>query len=114
MTPAVITTKSGASWQEVAKDRQRHRDETISAVEPAIPEITNVPLNTLSVAKQVLTADEIKITEATVEHLVAKLAKGELSSIKVASAFLRRAALAQKVVWSLKRTTLLQTNQSSD
>ncbi|KAB8298765.1 hypothetical protein EYC80_000940 [Monilinia laxa] len=97
MAPAVITTKAGASWQEVAKDRQRHRDETISAVEPTIPEITDVPLNTLSVAKQVLTADELKITEATVEDLVAKLAKGELSSIQVASAFLRRAGLAQKM-----------------
>ncbi|KAF7956133.1 hypothetical protein EAE96_005053 [Botrytis aclada] len=97
MAPATVTTASGASWQEVAKDRQRYRDETIAAIEPAIPDVTNIPLNTLSVARKVLTSEEIKITEATVEDLVAKLAKEELSSTEVAKAFLRRAGLAQKV-----------------
>lgn len=98
MAPAKVTTASGASWQEVAKDRQRYRDETIAAVKPTIPDITDIPLNTLSVVNQVLTADEVHITEATVEDLVDKLAKGELSSTEVANAFLRRAGLAQKVV----------------
>ncbi|TGO19798.1 hypothetical protein BTUL_0002g00420 [Botrytis tulipae] len=97
MAPATITTASGASWQEVAKDRQRYRDETIAAIEPPIPDVSDIPLNTLSVARKVLTSEEIKITEATVESLVAKLAKGELSSTEVAKAFLRRAGLAQKV-----------------
>ncbi|CAD6445972.1 41e683fe-58ed-426e-beb6-afdce751dde1 [Sclerotinia trifoliorum] len=97
MAISIVTTASGASWQEVAKDRQRHRDGTIAAVQPAIPDITNIPLNTLSVARQVLTPDEIKITEATVEDLLTKLAKGELSSTEVTNAFLRRAGLAQKV-----------------
>ncbi|APA08836.1 hypothetical protein sscle_04g036060 [Sclerotinia sclerotiorum 1980 UF-70] len=97
MAISIVTTASGASWQEVAKDRQRHRDETIAAVQPAIPDITNIPLNTLSVARQVLTPDEIKITEAKVEDLLTKLAKGELSSTEVTNAFLRRAGLAQKV-----------------
>lgn len=107
MAPATVTTASGASWQEVAKDRQRYRDETIAAIEPAIPDVTDIPLNTLSVAKKVLTSEEIDITEATVEDLVARLAKGELSSTEVAKAFLRRAGLAQKVVCSSWQTLLL-------
>lgn len=100
MAPATITTASGASWQEVAKDRQRYRDETIAAIEPPIPDVSDIPLNTLSVARKILTSEEVKITEASVESLVAKLAKGELSATEVAKAFLRRAGLAQKVVCS--------------
>jgi amidase len=96
---ATVTIASGASWEEVAADRQKHRAATIAAIEPALPEIKDVSLNTISVAKQVLTAEEIKITESLVEDLVPQLAKGELSSVAVTKAFLRRAALAQQVVW---------------
>lgn len=98
MAPATVTIANGASWQEVAQDRQRHRDETIAAVKPNIPEITDIPLNTLSLARQILTAEEIHITESTPEELQAGLTKGDLSAVEVTNAFLRRAALAQKVV----------------
>jgi hypothetical protein len=96
----LVTIASGATWQEVAADRQKHRDATIAAIEPAIPEIKaeDVPLNTIGLAKQFLTPEEIAITESTVEELIPKLAKGELSSTTVIKAFLRRAALAQKAV----------------
>ncbi|PQE24352.1 hypothetical protein CJF31_00002584 [Rutstroemia sp. NJR-2017a BVV2] len=96
MAPATVTIANGASWQEVAKDRQRHRDETIAAVKPNIPEITEIPLNTLSLARQILTEEEIHLTESTPEELLAELTKGDLSAVQVANAFLRRAALAQK------------------
>lgn len=98
MAPATVTIASGATWQEVAADRQKHRDATIALIEPAIPEITNIPLNTVPLAKQVLTPEEVKITESTVEELAPLLASGKLSAVTVTKAFLRRAALAQKAV----------------
>ena len=95
---ATVTISSGANWQEVAADRQKHRDATISALKPALPNLSQLPLNTIGLAKQVLSVDEIKITETTVEKLVLQLAKGKLSSTTVTKAFLRRAGLAQKAV----------------
>jgi Asp-tRNA(Asn)/Glu-tRNA(Gln) amidotransferase A subunit family amidase len=53
----------------------------------------------------VLTPEEIKITESTVEDLATLLAKGEFSAVTVTKAFLRRAALAQKAV----RTPIIST-----
>jgi amidase len=95
---AKVTIAAGATWQEVAADRQKYRDETIAALEPALPDIKDVPSNTIPLAKEVLTPEEIKITESTVEGLAAQLAAGKISSVKVTKAFLRRAGLAQKAV----------------
>ncbi|PQE22960.1 hypothetical protein CJF30_00008553 [Rutstroemia sp. NJR-2017a BBW] len=96
MAAATVTIANGASWQEVARDRQRHRDETIAAVKPDIPEIGEIPLNTISLGRQILTEEEIYITESVPEELLDQLTKGDLSAVQVANAFLRRAALAQK------------------
>jgi hypothetical protein len=95
---ATVTIASGATWQEVAADRQKHRGATLAAIEPALPNISSTSLNTVPIAKEVLTAEEIKITESKVEELAPQLAKGELSAIVVVKAFLRRTALAQKLV----------------
>lgn len=96
---ASITTAAGNTWQEVAADRQRHRDETIAAVEPAIPEVpADLPNNVIPLAKEILTNEEIKITESLVEELVPLLATGKISATTVTKAFLRRAALAGKLV----------------
>ncbi|TVY40668.1 putative amidase [Lachnellula occidentalis] len=94
---ARVTIASGATWQEVAADRQKYRDATLAAIEPSIPDIPSPSLNTISIAKDILTTEEIKITESKVEVLVPQLAKGDLSSVTVVKAFLRRAALAQKL-----------------
>lgn len=98
MPPATVTIASGATWQEVAADRQAHRDATIASLVPALPEVVDIPLNTIGIAKKVLTETELKITETTVEELGPKLANGSLSAVEVAKAFLRRAGLAQKLV----------------
>lgn len=96
---AVVTIKSGATWQEVAADRQKYRDATLAEIQPAFPEtVSEIALNTLPIAKELLTAEEIKITETTTEDLAAQLAKSQISAVTVAQAFLRRAALAQKLV----------------
>jgi amidase len=98
MAVATVTTAAGNTWQEVAADRQKHREETIAAVTPPIEVPAELPLNVMSIAKDVLTAEEIEITESLVEELVPKLAQGKLSATTVTKAFLRRAALAQKLV----------------
>ena len=98
---ATVTSAAGATWQEVAADRQKHRDATIAAIEPPLPDVKNVPLNTIPLAEQVLTPEEIKITESLVEDLTAQLAEDSISSVTVTKAFLRRAALAQKAVCAL-------------
>lgn len=96
--PATVTIASGATWQEVAADRQAYRDATIARIEPPIPKLTDLPLNTIPVAKQVLSPEEIDITESTVEELAATIAKGQLTAVTVTKAFLRRAGLAQQAV----------------
>lgn len=96
---ATVTISSGATWQEVAIDRQKYRDSTLKNVDPPLP--TTLPgskTNTTSIAKTILTSEEIKITETLVENLVIQLAKSQMSSVTVVKAFLRRAALAQQLV----------------
>jgi len=100
MPAATVTIASGATWQEVAADRQTYRDATINAVMPLLPPVTDVPLNTIPIAKKILTTSELQITESTVEQLIPKLADGSLSAVEVANAFLRRAGLAQKLVYA--------------
>jgi len=95
---ATVTISSGATWQEVAADRQKHRDSTLSLLDPPLPTIADLPLNTIPLASKYLTAEELKITDTLPENLVSQLAKGELSSVAVTKAFLRRAALAQLAV----------------
>jgi amidase len=97
---ATVTISSGATWQEVAADRQKHREATLSLLDPPLPSIENLPLNAIPLASKYLTAEEIKITETLVEDLVPKIAKGGLSSVTVTKAFLRRAGLAQQAVRS--------------
>jgi hypothetical protein len=107
---AKVTIASGATWQEVAADRQRYRDETIAALEPALPDVKDVPMNTIPLAKEVLTPEEIKITESTVEDLAAQLTEGKITAVEVTKAFLRRAGLAQKAV----RPTPIPARNTSD
>lgn len=45
-----------------------------------------------------LSAEELAITEQTAAVLVDKLAKGELSSVQVTTAFCKRAAIAHQLV----------------
>ena len=111
---AKVTTAAGATWQEVAADRQKHRDETIAALEPGLPDLKNVPLNTIPLAQEVLSPEEIKITERTVEDLAAQIAEGKICSVEVTKAFLRRAGLAQKAVRPNPTPSRNTTNTSQD
>ncbi|KAI0538044.1 amidase signature domain-containing protein [Xylaria digitata] len=99
MPPAIVTTASGATWQQVAADRQRHRDVTIASLTlpPSKLLTDDVPLDTTSIPKSILTAEELDITERNVEDLALQLASGQWSARKVIQAFMRRAGLAQQL-----------------
>ncbi|KAM0145531.1 hypothetical protein ACHAQE_011219 [Botrytis cinerea] len=86
-------------WQDIASEVQKHRDTTIAKVDPAIVEITEkLPHRVISLPRKYLNPEEITITENPIEELLASLATGRLSSLAVTKAFLRRAAIAQKLV----------------
>lgn len=87
------------TWQETAKQMQDHRDATIAAIEPPLPELpADLPLNVTGIPRTVLTARELELTESPAEDLVTVLAAGFVTSTEITKAFLRRAALAQKLV----------------
>lgn len=86
-------------WQDIAKEAQEHRDRSLVAVRPPVQGIpADLPLDVSGVPRQALTDHEIWITESTAEDLLELLARGQLTSTAVTKAFLRRAAVAQKVV----------------
>jgi hypothetical protein len=87
-------------WQEVAKIAQEVRDNSIALVQPPVPDVpADLPLNVTGIPKQLLTPAEMEITQTPAETLVEKLASGNLTCVEVTNAFLRRAGLAQKLVW---------------
>lgn len=79
-------TSPAKSWQEVAKEMQSHRDETIAAVLADFP------------APSSLSPEDISITLTPSEDLLKDLASGNLSAIGVTEAFLRSAGRAQSLV----------------
>jgi len=87
------------SWQDIAKQAQKHRDETIAAVQPPVPDVaSDLPLNVSGIPKELLSEREIDITETAPEDLVEHMSTGTITSAEVTTAFLRRAGLAQKLV----------------
>lgn len=86
------------SWQQIAKTAQGLRDESISRIQPPVPDVpSDLPANVTDVPKQLLTKDEVRITETSTEDLVSLLASGKLTSTVVVKAFLRRAGIAQRL-----------------
>jgi len=98
MLPSPQSSKPLESWQSIAKRAQQHRDATLAAVQPPIPEIPDPPQDSTPIPKTILTKEELNITESDPVDLLSKLSSGSLSSTDVTNAFLRRAALAQKLV----------------
>lgn len=87
------------SWQEIAKTAQELRDSSIAQIKPTIPDVpAELPRNVTAIPNELLSAEEVKITETSPEELVASLASAKLFAVEVTNAFLRRAGLAQKLV----------------
>ncbi|GMF75349.1 unnamed protein product [Aspergillus oryzae] len=93
------TPKEKPSWQEIAQGVQKTRDDSIARIDPPIPSLpTALPNRVVDIPRQLLSSSEVSITETSAEDLVVCLAAGELTATAVARAFLRRAAIAQKLV----------------
>lgn len=74
------------------------RDTSI-LVEPPLPPLPDpLPKNVAEIANKLLTPEEIKITSYDVPELLQAIRSKEYSCETVTRAFLRRAALAQKLV----------------
>ena len=86
-------------WQDVAKEAKVYRDKSIANIEPSVPNIPgNVPKNIFDTIRSYLSADEVEITELLPQDLLERLAKRQVTAVAVTNAFLRRAALASKMV----------------
>jgi amidase len=111
MAPPNKKQKVLRSWQEIAKQAQDHRDASLAQVKPGLPDSFATLEGTLEdvqshlqkgvaimAAVKILHPDDVKITEMLPERLIAALASGDLSTTEVTTAFLRRAAISQKLV----------------
>lgn len=96
-TMTVITETR--TWQGIALEVQATRDESIAQVKPPLPPLPeSLPSRVIDLPRSYLTQSELAITESSAEALVDSLAVGKLTATAVTKAFLRRAALAQKLV----------------
>jgi amidase len=87
-------------WQEIAAEAQKHRDATIALVQPPLPPLpVPLPKNVTSIPATILTPEELQITESLPETLLRELVAGRLTAVGVTRAFLRRAGVAQGLVW---------------
>ncbi|KAL8841132.1 MAG: hypothetical protein Q9176_003473 [Flavoplaca citrina] len=87
-----------SSWKDIAATAQELRDASISRIYPPVPDVPQkLANNVTNIPKQLLTTDEILITETLPEDLLPSLASGKITSTAVVNAFLRRAGLAQKL-----------------
>lgn len=87
------------SWQESARQVQAVRDRSIKHVDPTIAALPDIHTGrVIDFPRKHLSQTEIAITESPAETLVASLATGKLTATAVTNAFLRRAAIAQKLV----------------
>ena len=91
--------KSPGKWQAVVEKARQYRDATLAGIEPPISEIpAKVPKNVFETLRSCLSLHEVQITELGVQELLDQLRNGQLTAVAVTNAFLRRAALAQKLV----------------
>ncbi|CAI7601267.1 unnamed protein product [Penicillium discolor] len=93
-----VVPQQKLSWQESARKVQAVRDRSIEHVDPAIAALPDTHTGrVIDFPRKHLSQTEIAITESSAETLVASLASGKLTATAVTNAFLRRAAIAQKL-----------------
>ncbi|KAJ5513276.1 Amidase [Penicillium fimorum] len=86
------------SWQVSARRVQAVRDASIEHVDPAVAALPDTHTGrVIDFPRRHLSQTEIAITESSAQTLVASLATGKLTATAVTNAFLRRAAIAQKL-----------------
>ncbi|KEF57928.1 uncharacterized protein A1O9_05850 [Exophiala aquamarina CBS 119918] len=88
------------TWVEISNEAQEHRRASIDRVRPSLPDRPWPALsskNAMNIPEIFLDPFETSITQMLPEELVAMLAKGDVTAKAATNAFLRRAALAQRV-----------------
>lgn len=100
------------SWQEVARAAQEHREHSLSLFQTAdIPTGESITKQVIDLPRRLLDEEGVAITELALDQIVQSTLAGSLSVQKVTQAFLRRAALAQKLaslIIRVKRLRILQ------
>src|SRR5258705_13924828 len=97
-------SKPKRPWQDVAREAREYRDVSIAAATADFPaaldgdSFLNLPRNSSNIPIIVLHPRDVRITETLPEELIRGLATEELSATDVTTAFLRQAAVAQKLV----------------
>ncbi|PSN60183.1 amidase [Corynespora cassiicola Philippines] len=85
-------------WQDIARDAQRAREASIDYLSPSVPDVpSELPKNVMCLPAEVLDKSTISITDLLPHEIVSRIASGELSATQVTSAFLRCAAVAQRL-----------------
>jgi amidase len=98
--PRTTKAKPKRPWQNVVQEAQNYRDASLARVQPSIPETpAQLPRNVMGIPRVALEPDEVRITELPIEVLLDLLASGKVTATTVTKAFLRRAGLAQKLVF---------------
>jgi amidase len=83
---------------KLISEARSHRDSSI-LVDPLLSPLPDtLPKNVTKIADSILTPEELKITSYDVPELLQAIRSEEYSCEAVTRAFLRRAALAQKLV----------------
>lgn len=95
------------TWQETAAQIQKIRDESVARVPGVIAGFNDaLPKNVATIPRDLLDARDFEITNQDCEELLANIRTRKLTSVAVTTAFLRRAALAQKLVSMLAMSLL--------
>jgi len=98
--PRTTKAKPKRPWQDVVQEAQNYRDASLARVQPSIPETpAQLPRNVTGIPRVALEPDEVRITELPTDVLLNLLASGKVTATTVTKAFLRRAGLAQKLVF---------------
>lgn len=87
-------------WEALVQKAILTRDKSLAKVDPPIPTIPGkLPLDVTGIPAKLLTPEEVEITEGhDATSLAAAIASRKYSAVTVIKAFLRRAAIAQKLV----------------
>lgn len=94
--------QQAATWLSFAREAQQYRDASISSMLPKMPETARSPRqNATLVPATVLSQEEMRLTELSSEALLYEIASRKITVHVVTLAFLRRAAIAQKLVEDL-------------
>ena len=86
-------------WRVIAQQARDYRDASLKKLDFSASGIpAELPQNVTTIPKALLSETDFNITRTLPEDLVKSLSSGELSSVDVTTAFLRRAVIAQHVV----------------